>query len=152
MEGKPRPKRCGVIRVGDSVAVFAEWPIGLCATVGAKLRGASLIVGIDADDERLGVARRFGANVTLNVTAVDVVAEIKKLTDGRGVDVAIEALGRQETFEQALRAIRPAARFRAWASMPGSSPHRTRRSTQGSATRKSSRRCVPEGRNECADS
>jgi threonine dehydrogenase-like Zn-dependent dehydrogenase len=79
----------------------------LCATVGAKLKGASLIIGIDANPRRLEVARRFGANITLNPEDGDPVAEIKRLTDGRGVDVAIEALGRQETFENALRAIRP---------------------------------------------
>src|SRR5204862_6424741 len=49
----------------------------------------------------------FGANVTLDPTAQDVVAELHRLTDGRGVDVAIEALGRQETFESALRGLRP---------------------------------------------
>jgi threonine dehydrogenase-like Zn-dependent dehydrogenase len=97
----------GNIRVGDSVAVFAQGPIGLCATVGARLKGASLIIGIDAMGERLEVARRFGANVTLNINNGDPVPEIKRLTEGRGVDVAIEALGRQETFESALRAIRP---------------------------------------------
>jgi threonine dehydrogenase-like Zn-dependent dehydrogenase len=97
----------GNIRVGDAVAVFAEGPIGLCATLGAKLKGASLIIGVDASAGRLEVARRFGASVTLNVNDGDPVAEIKRLTGGRGVDVAIEALGRQETFENALRAIRP---------------------------------------------
>jgi len=97
----------GHIRVGDSVAVFAQGPIGLCATLGAKLKGASLIIGIDSVAPRLEVARRFGANVTLNINECDPVAEIKQLTDGRGVDVAIEALGRQETFENALRATRP---------------------------------------------
>ena len=97
----------GQIKVGDSVAVFAQGPIGLCATLGAKLKGASLIIGIDAVDRRLDVARRFGANVTLNTQDGDPVPEIKRLTEGRGVDVAIEALGRQETFENALRAIRP---------------------------------------------
>jgi threonine dehydrogenase-like Zn-dependent dehydrogenase len=97
----------GGIKVGDSVAVFAQGPIGLCATVGAKLKGASLIVAIDPLNERLEVARRFGADVILQPTKMDVIAEIKRLTDGRGVDVAIEALGRQETFESALRAIRP---------------------------------------------
>src|SRR5204863_8910067 len=55
----------------------------------------------------LEVARRFGANVTLHIKDGDPVAEIKRLTGGRGVDVAIEALGRQETFENALRATRP---------------------------------------------
>jgi threonine dehydrogenase-like Zn-dependent dehydrogenase len=97
----------GNIKVGDSVAIFAQGPIGLCATLGAKLKGASLIIGIDSVAKRLDVARGFGANVTLNIDDGDPVQEIKRLTEGRGVDVAIEALGRQETFESALRAIRP---------------------------------------------
>jgi len=97
----------GNIRVGDAVAVFAEGPIGLCATIGARLKGASLIIGVDSNPLRLEFARRFGANVTLNIADGDPVPEIKRLTGGRGVDVAIEALGRQETFENALRAIRP---------------------------------------------
>jgi threonine dehydrogenase-like Zn-dependent dehydrogenase len=97
----------GRIRVGDSVAVFAQGPIGLCATAGARLRGAGLIVGIDPSPDRCAVARRFGATLTLDPTRVDVVGELKRLTDGRGVDVAIEALGRQDTFEGALRSIRP---------------------------------------------
>jgi alcohol dehydrogenase len=96
----------GNVKVGDSVAVFAQGPIGLCATIGAKLRGASLIIGIDASADRLEAAGRFGANVTLNVNDGDPIPEIKRLTDGRGVDVAIEALGRQETFENSLRAVR----------------------------------------------
>jgi alcohol dehydrogenase len=95
------------IRIGDSVAVFAQGPIGLCATLGAKLRGAALIVGVDRLRERRAMARRFGASITLDPDECDVVAEIKRLTEGRGVDVAIEALGRQETFEAALRSVRP---------------------------------------------
>src|SRR3954469_13344985 len=97
----------GNIKVGDAVAVFAQGPIGLCATIGARLKGASLIIGIDANGERLEGARGFGAEVTLNIPHGDPGPEIKRLTDGRGVDVAIEALGRQETFEAALRALRP---------------------------------------------
>jgi threonine dehydrogenase-like Zn-dependent dehydrogenase len=96
----------GNVRVGDSVAVFAQGPIGLCATLGAKLRGASLIIGIDPDDTRRRMAKRFGANVVLDPRE-DAVAEIRRLTGGRGADVTIEALGRQETFESALRATRP---------------------------------------------
>ena len=95
------------IRVGDAVAVFAQGPIGLCATLGARLKGASLIIGVDSAEKRLAASHKFGANVVINPNQVDVVHEIKKLTDGRGVDVAIEALGRQETFENALRSIRP---------------------------------------------
>jgi threonine dehydrogenase-like Zn-dependent dehydrogenase len=97
----------GNIRVGDAVAIFAQGPIGLCATAGARLKGASLIIGIDSNADRLAVAGRLGANITLNTNDGDPVPEIKRLTDGRGVDVAIEALGRQETFENALRSIRP---------------------------------------------
>src|SRR6187200_370225 len=97
----------GNVRVGDAVVVFAQGPIGLCATVGARLKGASLIIGVDSNAARLEVARRLGANVTLNTQDGDPVPEIKRLTGGRGADVAIEALGRQETFENALRAIRP---------------------------------------------
>jgi threonine dehydrogenase-like Zn-dependent dehydrogenase len=93
--------------VGDAVAVFAQGPIGLCATLGAKLRGAALIVGVDSVPERLEMARKFGANVVINHREQDPVAEIRRLTGGRGADVAIEALGRQETFENALRSIRP---------------------------------------------
>jgi threonine dehydrogenase-like Zn-dependent dehydrogenase len=95
------------IKTGDAVAVFAQGPIGLCATLGARLRGASLIVGIDPVAERREMAKQFGASVTINPKACDVVAELKRLTEGRGVDVAIEALGRQETFEAALRSVRP---------------------------------------------
>src|SRR4029453_17920727 len=83
----------GNVKVGDAVAVFAQGPIGLCATVGAKLRGASLIIGVDTMGGRLETSRRFGANVTLNPLERDPIDEIKALTDGRGVDVAIEALG-----------------------------------------------------------
>lgn len=96
----------GDVKVGDAVAVFAQGPIGLCATLGAKLRGAALIIAVDSVPERLEMSRRFGANVLINHREQDPLAEIKRLT-GRGVDVAIEALGRQETFENALRAIRP---------------------------------------------
>ncbi len=94
------------VRIGDAVVVFAQGPIGLCATAGAKLMGASLIIGVDGDETRLAMARRMGADVVLDYRAVDVVAEVKRLTGG-GADVAIEALGTQQTFESALRCLRP---------------------------------------------
>jgi alcohol dehydrogenase len=96
----------GNVRIGDSVVVFAQGPIGLCATAGAKLMGASLIIGVDSDETRLDMSRRLGADVTLNHLEVDVVEKVKRLTGG-GADVAIEALGMQETFENALRCLRP---------------------------------------------
>ena len=95
------------IKIGDIVAIFAQGPIGLCATAGAKLRGASTIIAIDGVNERLTIARKMGADVTLNFREVDVVDEIMKLTGGRGVDAAIEALGLQSTFESALRVLKP---------------------------------------------
>jgi threonine dehydrogenase-like Zn-dependent dehydrogenase len=96
----------GNVRIGDSVVVFAQGPIGLCSTIGAKLMGAAMVIGVDGDSSRLAMARQMGANVTLDFREVDVVAEIKKLTNG-GADVAIEALGTQQTFENALRCLRP---------------------------------------------
>ena len=94
------------VRIGDAVVVFGQGPIGLCATAGAKLMGASLIIGVDGDEHRLAMARRMGADVVLNRREVDVLGEVKRLTGG-GADVAIEALGAQETFENALRSLRP---------------------------------------------
>ena len=96
----------GGVRIGDAVAVFAQGPIGLCATVGAKLMGAALIIGVDGDDTRLHMAKRMGADVVLDYRNTDVVAEVKRLTGG-GADVTIEALGTQDTFENALRSLRP---------------------------------------------
>jgi threonine dehydrogenase-like Zn-dependent dehydrogenase len=96
----------GGVRIGDAVVIFAQGPIGLCATAGARLSGASLIMAVDSVPKRLEMARRMGADVALNFKEQDVVAEIHKLTGG-GADVAIEALGTQPTFESALRSLRP---------------------------------------------
>lgn len=95
------------IKIGDTVAVFAQGPIGLCATAGARLRGASTIIGVDGLNERLAISRSMGADITINFRDVDVVSEILKLTGGRGVDASIEALGLQTTFEAALRVLKP---------------------------------------------
>ncbi|WFE72786.1 NAD(P)-dependent alcohol dehydrogenase [Halomonas sp. M1] len=97
----------GGINIGDTVVVFAQGPIGLCATAGARLRGAGMIIAVDGVDERLAIAKQMGADITLDFRKVDVVEEILKLTGGRGVDVAIEALGLQQTFESALRVLKP---------------------------------------------
>jgi alcohol dehydrogenase len=96
----------GQVKPGDSVVVFAQGPIGLCATAGARLMSAALIIGVDGDDTRLAMARRMGADVIVDYRAVDGAAEVKRLTSG-GADVAIEALGTQQTFESCLRALRP---------------------------------------------
>jgi alcohol dehydrogenase len=97
----------GAIRIGDTVAVFAQGPIGLCATAGAKLRGATTIIAVDTVAERLAMAQRMGADIVVDYGKSDPVAEILRLTGGRGVDVAIEALGTQQTFENCLRVLKP---------------------------------------------
>jgi alcohol dehydrogenase len=96
----------GGVRLGDTVAVFAQGPIGLCATLGAKLLGASEILTVDADPFRREMSLRFGA--TQSFPAAPGIAEtIRTATGGRGVDVAIEALGIAQTFENALAVLRP---------------------------------------------
>jgi alcohol dehydrogenase len=97
----------GQIRIGDTVAVFAQGPIGLCATAGAKLSGASLVIGVDRLPERLRMSTQLGADVVIDSSQHDAVQEIMRITQGRGVDVSIEALGQQATFEAALRVLRP---------------------------------------------
>jgi threonine dehydrogenase-like Zn-dependent dehydrogenase len=94
------------IRIGDTVIVFAQGPIGLCATAGAKLMGASFIISVEGDPVRMEMSKRMGADIVLDPKQCDVVAEVRKLT-GSGADVAIEALGLQVTFENALRCLRP---------------------------------------------
>jgi len=94
------------VKIGDAVVVFAQGPIGLCATAGARLAGASLIIGVDNVPRRLEQAKRMGADVVINYEEQDVVAEVRRLTGG-GADVAVEALGQQTTFENCLRAVRP---------------------------------------------
>src|ERR1700758_1569091 len=70
------------IRIGDTVVVFAQGPIGLCATAGARLIGASLIIGVDSDPVRMKMAGRMGADAVLDPRQCDVVAEVKRMTSG----------------------------------------------------------------------
>ncbi len=97
----------GKIRIGDTVAVFAQGPIGLCATAGARLLGATRIIAVDTVAERLAISKRMGADEVIDFRRTDPVAEIMRITEGRGVDVAIEALGLQETFQSCLRVLKP---------------------------------------------
>jgi threonine dehydrogenase-like Zn-dependent dehydrogenase len=97
----------GGVRLGDIVAIFAQGPIGLCATAGARLMGAARIITVEHVTERQALSRRMGADEVIDYLAADPVAEIMRLTGGRGVDLAIEALGTQATFEAALRVLRP---------------------------------------------
>lgn len=95
-------------RFGDIVAVIGQGPVGLAATVAARLSGAALVLGIDASSERLEFARGFGADVVLSSESQDVVAQVRELTGGRMADVVVEAVGIPATFATALRLTRPA--------------------------------------------
>ena len=97
----------GRIRIGDSVAIFAQGPIGLCATAGAKLMGATQIITVEAVPERMEMSRSMGADHVIDFNKADPIDEIMRITDGRGVDVSIEALGKSRTFDWALRTLRP---------------------------------------------
>jgi threonine dehydrogenase-like Zn-dependent dehydrogenase len=97
----------GDVKIGDTVVVFALGPIGLCAVAGARLKGATTIIGVDTVPARMNVARSMGATHVVDFKQGDVVAQIMAITGGRGADVAIEALGTQATFEWALRVLRP---------------------------------------------
>jgi threonine dehydrogenase-like Zn-dependent dehydrogenase len=95
------------VKIGDSVVIFAQGPVGLCATVGARLSGATKVITVESIPERVEMSKRMGADIVLNYNEVDVISEIKKHTGGYGADVAIEALGTQRTFESCIRAVRP---------------------------------------------
>ena len=95
------------IRIGDTVVVFAQGPIGLCATAGARLLGATTIIAVDGNEHRLEISKKLGADITLDFRTVDVVEEVMKLTGGKGADSSIEALGTQTTFAQAMKVLKP---------------------------------------------
>ena len=95
------------IPLGGTVAIFAQGPVGLMATVGARLLGAGLIIGVDGVDERLKMSKHFGADETIDFNKVDSAEAIMQLTGGKGVDSAIECLGAQATFEASVKVTRP---------------------------------------------
>jgi threonine dehydrogenase-like Zn-dependent dehydrogenase len=97
----------GNIPIGGTVAVFAEGPVGLMATFGAKLRGAGLIIGVESVPKRQELARHYGADVIVDFTKEDPVQRILDLTDGVGVDTAIEALGADPTFQNCVKVTKP---------------------------------------------
>jgi threonine dehydrogenase-like Zn-dependent dehydrogenase len=97
----------GHIPMGGTVAVFAEGPVGLMATVGARLCGAGLVIGVESVSKRKELARRYGADVIVDFSEEDAVARILELTDGLGVDTAIEALGADTTFQNCVKVTKP---------------------------------------------
>jgi isopropanol dehydrogenase (NADP+) len=97
----------GNIPIGGTVAVLAEGPVGMMATAGAKLRGAGLIIGVESIPDRQKLARAYGADEIVDFSKEDVVERVMELTDGDGVDTAIEALGADVTFQAAVKVTKP---------------------------------------------
>jgi S-(hydroxymethyl)mycothiol dehydrogenase len=94
----------GGVGRGDSVAVFGCGGVGDAAIAGSKLAGASTIIAVDIDNRKLEWAEGFGATHTINSGDEDPVAKIRELTDGNGVDVAIDAIGLPEVYKQCFEA------------------------------------------------
>ena len=111
----PTGYEVGVLKAGvspgDVVAVVGSGPVGLAAIMAARLFSPSHIVAIDIADRRLEAAKQFGADVTVNNGITDPLHAVQSLTDGLGADVTIEAVGKPETFELAVRLTRPGARI-----------------------------------------
>jgi len=97
--------RDGHVRVGDAVAVFGMGAIGLMAVQIARLAGASLVIAVEPLAGRRALARRLGADLVLDPTDCDAGLEIKRATDRRGVDVAIEFSGSRQALQHALRGV-----------------------------------------------
>lgn len=99
------------IPVGGAVAVFAQGPVGLMCTAGARLQGAGLVIAVESLSNRQELARHFGADEVVDFTKVDPVKRILELTDGDGVDAAIEAFGASKVFQQCVKVLKPGGRI-----------------------------------------
>ncbi|WP_284981691.1 zinc-dependent alcohol dehydrogenase family protein [Arthrobacter sp. efr-133-TYG-118] len=99
--------QAGHVKPGDVVAVVGAGPIGLAAIATSGLHGAATIIAIDPDEGRLARAREFGATEVVNPDNPGWIRDVMSYTDGAGVDVAIEAVGIPDTFDMALRLVRP---------------------------------------------
>lgn len=104
MAGLGAAMNTGNVSRGDSVAVFGCGGVGDAAVAGAVLAGADTIIAVDIDDTKLEWAKKFGATHTVNSANEDAVEKIRELTGGNGVDVAIEAIGLPQVYEQAFYA------------------------------------------------
>jgi 2-desacetyl-2-hydroxyethyl bacteriochlorophyllide A dehydrogenase len=92
---------------GESAAILGMGPVGLCAVQAAKAAGASEVIAIDTVEDRLAMAESFGAT-PVHLTEQDPRGKVKKLTEGRGVDLAVEAVGQPEALDLAIRLARKA--------------------------------------------
>src|SRR5262249_61724105 len=98
---------CARVEAGASVLVIGCGGVGLNVVQGAQLAGAGMIVACDLLDSKLGYAKEFGATHTFNGKQDNIVERVRELTDGRGVDYAFDAIGREQTPLQLLDRIPP---------------------------------------------
>jgi 2-desacetyl-2-hydroxyethyl bacteriochlorophyllide A dehydrogenase len=98
---------CRPLAEGETAAVLGLGPVGLCAVQVAKAAGASEVIAIDTVEDRLEMAESFGATA-VHLTEGDPRGEVKKLTEGRGVDLAVDAVGHPDALEMACRIARKA--------------------------------------------
>jgi S-(hydroxymethyl)glutathione dehydrogenase/alcohol dehydrogenase len=94
------------LQSGQSIAVIGAGGIGLSAVLGAVIAGARLIIAVDVVASKLVTARELGAHHTIDASREDPVAVIQSLTEGKGVDVAVEAAGKRQTMEMAFEIVR----------------------------------------------
>lgn len=95
------------IPIGGTVAVFAQGPVGLMCTAGARLQGAGYVIAVESVPKRQELARYYGADEVVDFTKVDPVQRILDVTGGEGVDAAIEAFGASKVFKQCVMVIKP---------------------------------------------
>jgi len=93
------------VKLGDAVAIIGAGPIGLLHLLTVRRIGAEKVIVIDLVDERLGFAEKLGADETINAGKANAVEKVRQITNGYGVDVAIEAIGTPPTWEQALKLV-----------------------------------------------
>ena len=107
----PTGFECGVlngkVKPGDTVAIVGAGPIGLATLLTAQFYAPAQIILVDLDENRLAVAKRFGATATVAASGAKAAEAVKALTEGRGVDVAIEAVGIAATFELCQQIVAP---------------------------------------------
>jgi len=94
------------VKLGDAVAIIGAGPIGLLHLLTVRRIGAEKVIVVDLVDERLGFAEKLGADETINAGKANAVEKVRQITNGYGVDVAIEAIGTPPTWEQALKLVR----------------------------------------------
>jgi len=93
-------------RIGDSVAIFAQGPLGLCVTAAARAMGAGLVIAVDPDPFKREISQKMGANIVIDPMECNAAHRILDLTDGYGVNIAVEAVGKQETLKGAFSSAR----------------------------------------------